>query len=85
MRDYLNSILYFIKAESLTDEEFGHITLTVTTNQLANYNALHAVLVSRESVSVMIPRLQYYFLSQGVQVIPAPEAVSNIFAGAPLE
>ncbi len=84
MRDYLNAILEFIGAESLTDEEFDSITLEDTEDQVANYNALLVILQARELVSDMASRLQHYFLAQGVSVSAPVSAVSNIFVGAVL-
>lgn len=82
MRDYLDDILEFIGAESLTDEEFSSITLENTDNQVANYNSLLSILVSREVVSDMTSRLQYYFLAKGVSVSAPVTATSNIFVGS---
>lgn len=84
MRDYLDAILSFIGAESLTDEEFESIDLEDTDDQVANYNSLVEVLRARDLVSDMISRLRYYFLAQGVAVSEPVTATSNIFVGAEL-
>jgi hypothetical protein len=87
MRDYLNQILSFIGTESLTDEEFASITLENTDDQIAVYQALLAVLQSRDLVSDdMTMRLQNYFLAKGVPVVTVTKMpVSNIFVGAVLD
>lgn len=84
MRDYLNGILSFIGAESLTDEEFGSITLDSTEDQIAVYNVLLTIIESRDLVSQMSSRLRYYFLAKGVQVEEPSAPTSNIFVGSPL-
>lgn len=87
MRDYLNAILNFIGAESLTDEEFNALTLENTDDQIAVYQALLGVLQSRDLVSDdMTMRLQSYFLAKGIAVVKVEKIpVSNIFVGASLE
>lgn len=86
MREYLNGILQFIRAESLTDEEFGSIgDLDIDVPEDV-YQSLYDVLESREVVSDMIIRLQNYFLAQGQQVVSVSHTpVSNIFVGSVLE
>jgi hypothetical protein len=84
MREYLDGILNFIGAESLTDEEFGTVTVTDQEDNQAVYSALLTVLQSRELVSDMTLRLQNYFLSQGIAVVNVTVAVSNILVGADL-
>ena len=84
MRDALDSILVFIGTESLTDDEFESIEDVDMNDQVAVYTALLSVLESRELVSGMTTRLQYYFLAQGVQVTAPDVARSNIWVGSPL-
>ncbi len=84
MKDALDSILEFIGTESLTDEEFESIEDLDMNDQVAVYTALLSVLESRELVSGMTTRLQYYFLARGVQVTTPDVARSNIFVGSPL-
>lgn len=84
MRNYLNGILSFIGAESLTDEEFSTITLDGTTDDVANYEALLGVLKSRDLVSESISRLQAYYKAMGVSIPPTDLGVSNIFIGSVL-
>lgn len=84
MRDYLNGVLSFIGAESLTDEEFDALTLESIVDLVANYNALLSVLQGREVVSDMTSRLENYYLAKGAAVSTASNARSNIFVGADL-
>jgi hypothetical protein len=86
MREYLNGILEFIGAESLTDEEFSSITLDDQDNPYDVYEVLFDLLESREAVSDMIVRLQSYYTAQGIQVGEASHTpTSDIFVGSPLE
>ncbi len=82
MRVYLDAVLTFIGAESLTDEEFDSIDLEDTDDQVATYNALLVILQGRDLVSDMTTRLQYYYQAKGVQVTAPNNANSNIFVGA---
>lgn len=84
MRAILDAILSFIGATSLTDLEFAGIGLDDTSDDLANYEALLGVLDSRELVSGMQKRLQYYYVAKGVDVPVADLGKSNILIGAPL-
>lgn len=68
MRDFLNGILQFIGSESLTDDEFATITIDVEDFTIESYNALKAVLESREGVSGQLKRLKAYFESKGVDI-----------------
>lgn len=85
LRGYLNSILAFIGAESLTDEEFESLPEDLEqTDDLAVYQALLGVLEARENVSSSIDRLNHYFLAMGTAVGEPETAVSNIFVGSSL-
>lgn len=84
MRSFLDAILAFINAESLTDEEFEGIDLDEQAYNKETYLALRAVLEGRELVSDQVKRLKLYFIAKGVDVsstptIPTPK--SNIFIG----
>lgn len=84
MRDFLNAILAFIGAPSLTDDEYTSIDqtgLAVSTYNVQCYNALSGVLVSRETVSTITDRLYYFFLSKGVAVTPVAKGKTNIYVG----
>lgn len=83
MRDFLNAILSFIEASSLTNEEFDSLTVSVPEYTKEVYEALLGVLESRESVSNTRDRLRYYFLARGVEV-DEPKGRSNIFVGGVL-
>lgn len=86
MRAFLDAILAFIGATSLTDLEFEYCDeqLSDTLDSLKNYTTLDAVLAARESVSSMRERLRYYYLAKGVAVGEVSEGKSNILIGAPL-
>ena len=82
MRDYLNGVLSFIGAESLTNDEFSSITLENISDLVANYNALLVILQDREVVSDMTSRLEHYYLAKGAAVSTPNNARSNIFVGS---
>lgn len=87
LRDFLNAILAFIGASSLTDVEYSSVNvldIEVGVYNLAAYTQLSNVLISREAVSTTTDRLRYFFMSKDVNV-PAPAiASSNIFVGSVL-
>ncbi len=85
MRAFLDAVLSFIGATSLTDDEFAVCDgmLEDTSDNLKNYQALDTVLESRESVSSNRDRLRYYYLAKGVEVEEL-KGISNILIGAPL-
>lgn len=85
MRDFLNAILAFIGAESLTNEEFNGLPIDSASYNADTYNALSAVLAERESVSTIQDKLWAYFKAKGVDVTQASTARSNIFIGSVLE
>jgi hypothetical protein len=86
MRAFLDAVLSFIGATSLTDEEFAYCEEQIedTSDNVANYNTLLGVLDLRESVSSMKKRLEYYYLAKGVAVEESSNAKSNIFIGGEL-
>jgi hypothetical protein len=84
-RDFLNAILGFIGATSLTDSEASTISLQGTFYDGDTYAALLGVLTSREAVSTNGDRLRAFFFARGVTVDALPAAGSNIFLGAVLE
>lgn len=85
-RGFYDSILGFIGAESLTDEEFESIEVETPDYNQETYLALRAILEGRENVSDQVKRLESFFIAKGVSVssstIPAP--ASNIFLGSGL-
>lgn len=85
MRSFLNAILAFIGSESLTDDEFEAIDLTVEEYSQLVYDTLKAVLESRESVSSQLEKLKLFFLAKGVNVTGSEiTPQSQIFVGSPL-
>jgi len=84
VREFLNNILAFIGAESLTDLEFAALPIDSAAYNQSTYDALSGVLVSRESVSTMQDRLVGYFKGKGLDVAVAQTGRSNIFLGAVL-
>lgn len=85
MRDFLNAILTAIGAASLTDEEFSGLSITEYDYDQATYDALLAVLVSREAVSSMRDKLLYYFKAKGATISEGSDANSQIYVGSVLE
>lgn len=88
MRDFLDAILSFINAESLTDEEFNSDAISELPEPPAYtkevYLALREVLEARENVSDQVKRLKLYFIAKGVDIsstptVPTPK--SNIYIG----
>ena len=84
MRDFLNAILSFIGASSLTDQEFSDLEIESYAYDAPTYEALLAVVDARESVSNTRDRLRYYFLARGVSVSESSAVKSNILVGAVL-
>lgn len=84
MRDILNGILSFIASASLSDDEFDALTIESAPITQATYDALDAVLASRDAVSSDRDRLKYYFLSKGVSLTVAVQGSSNVFIGSEL-
>jgi len=85
LRDFLNDILSFISASSLTDEEWSTVSdLTDQSYTLANYSALSVILDAREAVSTTRNRLRYYFLARSVEIPESSTAKSNILLGSAL-
>jgi hypothetical protein len=84
MRTFLDGILSFIGAVSLSDEEFALIDLEDEEYSLEVYDALSAVLDSRESVSMMQEKLEAFFVAKGVSVAENYEPKSNVLIGGGL-
>lgn len=89
MRDFLDSILEFLSFESLTDLEWESDEVQVIAEDDEEYTkeifeALKAVLESREEVSDQIARLSYYFKSKGTEVDGSIEPKSQIYIGSVL-
>ena len=84
MRAFYNSILDFILATSLTDEEFATTVAIVPVYDQATYDDLSRILLSRGNVTDMQARLVSYYAARGVAVSPASAGDSNIFIGSVL-
>lgn len=84
LRDDLDEILTFIGAETLTDEEFDSVDIENEDNARDVYEALLAVINSRELVSNMAERLRAYYAAQGTTFEQDNRAKSNIFIGSRL-
>ena len=88
MREWLNAILAFIGATSLTDQEYSSMNLlnvTINVYNQAAYDELAKVLAGRELVSDMQDRLVGFFKAKGLDsVAPLDVARSEIFIGAAL-
>lgn len=84
MRDFLNAILSFIVAPSLTDAEYATVTATLPLYDQASYDDLARILAARETVSTMQARLIGYYKAAGFDVTPAVTGKSNIFLGSVL-
>lgn len=85
MRDWLNAILVFIGATSLTDDEYNSMNLLNVTNGVYDqfaYDQLAGVLTSREAVSDLHDRLVGIFRAKGFEVNAAQTGKSNIFIGS---
>jgi hypothetical protein len=88
LREFLDSILAFIDAEALTDEEYAS-TQPMETEPgeytVESYEKLKAVLTARESLSTTLTRLEQYYLAKGVEVTtPAKTPSTQIFIGSAL-
>ncbi len=88
MREWLNAILVFVGATSLTDVEYSSMNLlnvTVNVYNQAAYDELAKVLAGRELVTDMQARLVGFFQAKGLNTVtPLDVAKSEIFIGAPL-
>lgn len=80
----INALFLQIGATSLTDVEFDSLTIETAAADLATYNALLAVLDSRETVSNARDRLRYYFLARGVEIAVSTGGTTKIFVGSVL-
>lgn len=85
MRDFLDAILAFIVAESMTDDEFATVESELPIYDQGTYDDLSRILESREAVSTMQERLLAYYTAKGVSINAANTGKSDIFLGAVLE
>ena len=87
MRDFLDEILSFINAETLSDVEFDAVTITVQNYSTATYNQLKTILESREMVSSELKKLANFFRAKGTSVSSSESSHtprSNILIGKAL-
>lgn len=88
MRNWLNGILQFIGATTLTDEEYDSInflSLEVNVYNQAAYDELAKIMIARESISVLHDRLVALFKAKGTDVVAQSVGKSTIYLGSVLE
>ncbi len=88
VRSFSNDILSFIDSESLTDEEYESFPSGLTEAYLkANYEALKAVLQTRDGVSAQLKKLHAYFRAKGVDLsaTASRDPNSQILVGVALD
>ncbi len=85
MRDFIDEILTFIGTATMTDGEYASVSIDSASYDQPTYEAILAMLNTRESISTFVDRLTAYFEAKGVVVVP-PESTgsSNIFVGGDL-
>lgn len=84
MRDFLNNILIFIAAETLTDSEFESVESIHLLYDQNTYNDLLNILNSRDSIGPYQARLLNFYQAKGVSIVAGRSAKSNIYIGSPL-
>ncbi len=85
MRAFLDAILFFIGAESLTDLEYLSAEWPSEEYTLEVYNGLKSVLETRDNVSSQTQQLKFYFQARGLELSDTlPTAQSHIYLGGPL-
>jgi hypothetical protein len=84
LRAFIDAILDFIGAASLSDEEFDSLEIESAALDTDTYNAIYAILQARELVSNTVDRLRYYFQAANVYIPTASQAKSNIVVGRAL-
>lgn len=84
MRDFVDAILIFIGAASLSDSEFASLASSLQIYTVELYTELLAIIDARESVSGTRDRLTCYFLARGVEVSASSPGRSNIYIGGTL-
>ena len=84
MRDFIDAILAEIGTGSLSDEEYDGLEIQSAAYNQATYDAIAAILESREAVSTLKDKLIAYFSIKGVDVAPSATGKSNILVGAVL-
>jgi hypothetical protein len=84
VRDFINAILTFINASTLTDEEYDAIDVESFGYDSDTYTLILGILDAREVVSSTRDRLTYYFQAKGVEVSAPSSGRSNILIGGDL-
>lgn len=84
MRNFLDSILIFIGATSLTDDEFDTVTASLPLYNQSTYNDLSKILAEREAISDMQDKLLAFYKAKGFDVSATDTGKSNILFGSPL-
>ena len=84
IRDFLNGVLAFLGAASLSDEEFDSLSIESAAYDVDTYGALLVVIDAREMVSGLRDRLRYLFLAKGVDVSASTPSKSNVLVGSVL-
>lgn len=84
MRDFLDAILEFIGAASLSDDEFNSLTIESAGYDQETYDALFDILKARDSISAMLDRLGAYFKAKGVSLTEGSSGQSQIYIGSVL-
>lgn len=84
MRDFLDAILAFIDAASLSDDEFNSLTITSYAYDQETYDALFAILKARDSVSTLLDRLAGTFIAKGATITKGDSGQSQIYVGSVL-
>jgi hypothetical protein len=87
LRNFLNAILAFIGAESLTDLEFNSLSSELVEGySLETFEALKAIIEVREGVTDEVERLTYFYMLKGIDVAGIGQrALSEIFIGAAID
>ncbi len=87
VRSFSNEILAFIDSESLTDEEYESMPEGLSVDySKATYEALKAVLQTRDGVSAQLKKLKAYFIAKGADLTaPARDPNSQILVGCVLD
>jgi hypothetical protein len=81
IREFVDAILAFIGASSVTDSEFELITEEDEVYSPELYAQMLAVLDTRELVSNTRDRLTYYFQAANATINETDAGVSKIFLG----
>jgi hypothetical protein len=90
LRQVLNRIFIFIGVETLSDDEYNSLTINLDSNSIETYQALLAILETRDSVSQSKDRLRYYFQAKNAAIEEPDEDTfgddeSNILVGSSLQ